>query len=368
MFGHIHGALYPALAVAIVLLSACGKAEEPKKAEPDPVVTVAAVEQRPLTNALSASGVLISREEAGVSPELSGYRIAQVLVEEGAWVARGQPLAQLDDTLLKAQIDQQVATVAQQEATAERAEADAARVQGLDNKGVLSNEAIAERRFSAKSARAAVEVAKAGLQDLRTRQSRMTIRAPVAGRVLERTARPGDTSAPGTTLFRIARDGLVELDAEVPETDLARLKIGQGADVTIPSGATVHGTIRLISPRVDPQTKLGRVRVALPVRPDLRPGGFGRVSFGGAGTPVLVAPEGAVRYTADGASVMVVQPDNRVRQVTVRTGQRSGGYVELVEGPPAGSRLALGGAAFVLNGDKVRVGAAAPAAQPAAAR
>ena len=61
---------------------------------------------------------------------------------------------------------------------------------------------------------------------------------------------------------------------------------------------------------------------------------------------------------------MVVQPDNRVRQVPVRTGGRAKGLVELLEGPPAGSRVALGGSAFVLNGDKVRpteAGAAAPA-------
>ena len=62
---------------------------------------------RPLAEGLTASGLLVSREEAGVASELSGYRVAQVLVDEGAWVTAGQPLARLDDTLLRAQIAQQ---------------------------------------------------------------------------------------------------------------------------------------------------------------------------------------------------------------------------------------------------------------------
>ena len=93
---------------------------------------------------------------------------------------------------------------------------------------------------------------------------------------------------------------------------------------------------------------------ALPVRPDLRPGGFGRAVFTGLSRTVTAVPEGAIRYDADGASVMVVGADNRVRQVAAKTGQHAGGYVELVQGPPAGSRVLLGASTFVLPGDVVR--------------
>jgi HlyD family secretion protein len=112
--------------------------------------------------------------------------------------------------------------------------------------------------------------------------------------------------------------------------------------------------VRLISPRVDQQTKLGRARILMPVRPDLRPGGFARASFAQVGRTVPTAPEAAIRYDADGASVMVVQPDNRVRRVAIRSGDRAGGFVELVQGPAPGSKVALGGSAFVLDGDRVR--------------
>jgi HlyD family secretion protein len=67
----------------------------------------------------------------------------------------------------------------------------------------------------------------------------------------------------------------------------------------------------------------------------------------------LVAPDRAVTYDAEGASVFVVDAANRVRRVTVRTGDRAGGFVELMQGPPAGSRVLVTGSSFVLDGDKV---------------
>jgi HlyD family secretion protein len=347
------------LLVLALAVAGCSRRTASKPVDAPLTVSVAKVEVRTLAGGIAASGLLVSREEAGVASELSGYRVAEVYVDEGAEVAKGQPLVRLDDTLLRAQIDQSKATLVQQQVAAERADAEAARVADLDNQGVLSNEAIAERRLQAKSARAAVALAQAQLNDLETREARMIVRAPVGGRVLERTVRPGDTSSPGTTLFRIARDNLVELDAEVPEAQLARVHVGDHADVELPAGAHVPGVVRMVSPRVDQATKLGRARVSLPVRPDLRPGGYGRATFVQLVRAVPAAPEKAVRYDADGASVMVVGPDDRVRRVAVRTGQRAGGWVELLQGPPPGSRVALGGSAFVLEGDSVKPAEAA---------
>jgi HlyD family secretion protein len=68
-----------------------------------------------------------------------------------------------------------------------------------------------------------------------------------------------------------------------------------------------------------------------------------------------------VHFDADGASLMVVDAHNRVHLTPIETGQHSQGYVELLKGPPAGSLVALGGSAFVLDGDKVRPVLANPA-------
>ena len=318
------------------------------------VVRVTRVTARPLEGGLTASGLMVSREEAAVGSDLSGYRVAKVNVEQGAWVRRGQPLVELDDTLLRAQIDQAAAQAAQ-------AQAQSRRVAGLDTEGVLSKEQVETRGYQA-------QVANAALRELRTRQEHMIIRAPVGGLVLERNVRPGDIASAGgaTPMFRIARDGLIELNAEVAEDDMANIRVGDQVRVTLPDATEAFGRVRLIDPLVDPQSKLGHVRVQLPVRANLRPGGFGRGTFISSSVARLSVPETAVRYDADGASVVVVGDDNRVRQIPVKTGRRAKGFVELLQGPPDGSRVLLAAAAFVLDGDVVKpiqADAPAPAGQ-----
>ncbi|WP_165185000.1 efflux RND transporter periplasmic adaptor subunit [Caulobacter soli] len=342
-------ALAAMILIASVGLTACGdkkdKAQSGKAgaaaAAQARTVSVGSVETRPLGGGVEASGLLVSREEAAVGSELSGYRVARLYADEGDWVRAGQPLAQLDDTLLRAQVDQQAAVTAQ-------SQAEAARVAGLDGQGVLSQEQIETRRYQAKAQEAA-------LKELRTRVSRMTITSPVSGRVLQRGVQPGQIAGGGTTpWFTIARDGLVELDAEVNEADLPGIREGQSAQVSLPGGQSISGVVRLVSPRVDSNSRLGKVRVRLPVRPDLRPGGFGRATFGASGAAVTAIPESAIRYEADGLSVMTVDSNNRAHQVAVKIGQKGGGWAQLVQGPPAGTRIVLGGASFVADGDTIR--------------
>jgi HlyD family secretion protein len=327
------------------------------------------LQPRPITGALSASGDLVPREEAAVLPEVSGYRVARVLADVGDHVKKGQTLVQLDPALIQAQLLQQQALAAQAEANALQAEDQASRVKDLDNQGVISQEAIDQRRFQARAARATANAQLAALKDIRTRNQKLAVTAPVSGLILERTVRPGDISAAGagTPWFRMARDGQIELQAQLSEDDLAKIHPGQHAQVTLPSGETVPGVVRLVSPQIDPQTKLGAVRVHLPIRPDIRAGGFARAVFNEASGLVLAVPETAVRYDADGASVMVVGPDNRVKTAAVQTGQRGAGLVQLVKGPPAGSRIVLNAAAFLLDGDLIKPieGAAPGAAAPA---
>jgi len=95
------------------------------------------------------------------------------------------------------------------------------------------------------------------------------------------------------------------------------------------------------------------------VRDDIRAGGFGRAVFSDVAGKTLSVPETAVRYDADGASVMVVQADNRVKRVPIRAGVRGGGLVQVVEGPPAGARVVASSASFLLDGDLVKPVAAA---------
>ena len=314
------------------------------------MVTVA---NRALTGGLVATGRLVAREEVAVSTEVSGYRVASVLADQGATVQQGQALAQLDTTLLDADIAQRRAAVLQSRVAAEKASQDASRGDRLRESGALSQEAINTRRLAARSADAALAQAQAALEALTIRRGLMTIRAPVAGRILSRIVRPGDISAAGVLMFRIAAGGEVEVDAEIPERNMDAIAIGQGVEVQLQSGARVSGTVRLVSAEIDRDTRLGRARVLLPLRDDLRPGGFANVVFTPSAIAVSTIREGSVRYTSDGASVIVVGEGDRVATVPVKVGRRSDGYVELLDGPALGTRVLLGAQGFVLDGDQV---------------
>lgn len=363
----VHRRRFRPYVVALLLLPALLSASGCKKKEGPPpaveeiarAVTVAQVELRAIRGNAEAVGLLVPREEAAVSSELSGYRVAEVLVEEGAIVREGQILARLDDTLLRPRI-------AQARASADQARAEAQRVNGLDGTGILSDEDIAQRRSQAR-------IADAQLSDLTTQAEQMTLRAPVAGVVLERNVRPGSVaSAGGDPMFRLARDRLIELDAEISEASLAGISVGSKARVTLPAGMAFDGEVRLISPRIDPQTKLGRVRVRLPVDEALRAGGFAHATFEAASQAVPSVPEKAIQFEASGPQLTVIGDDNRATRMPVRTGARGSGYVELLDGPPVGARVALGGGAFLLDGDLVDPGTVKPlppaAASPAPAK
>ncbi len=96
------------------------------------------------------------------------------------------------------------------------------------------------------------------------------------------------------------------------------------------------------------------MRISLPVRSDIRSGGYARASFIDFSRAAPALPETAIRYDANGASVMVVGADGKVAQVAVRTGDRGGGYVELLTGPPVGSVVVAKAGAQLLAGDYVK--------------
>jgi HlyD family secretion protein len=349
-----HKLSYLSVGVLALILGACSKPPEAPAVVRMQSATVTQVALQPMSRTLQLSGILVAREEAAVSTELNGYRVVRVFVEPGAQVQMGQTLATLDDTLLKSQIAQQEALVAQQQVAYERAGQEAERVKGLDEAGALSREIVTERTLAARSAKAVLAQAEAQLADLKTRQGLMTVRAPVAGTVLTRTVRPGDVASPSSAMFTLSRDKLVELDAEVPESDLATLGVDTAAEVTLSSGKRLAGSVRLISPEVDEKTKLGKVRIALPVDPALKPGGYGSATIHTGTREVVTVPVTSVQYNADGASIMVMDTKQVVQRRTIRTGAISGNAVEVVSGVKAGDMVVAAGAALLLPGDKIK--------------
>lgn len=349
--------LFFTLGLAATLgLGACGDKPKTEAKREARAVTVVAVASREIEGGLTASGNLVPREDTAIFPQISGYRVAKVFTDEGAWVKAGQPLIQLDDTLLRAQVAQAEALAAQQAAIAAQAEGQAARVKGAESAELLSQEQIDARRYQAASARALANAQAAAARDVKIRQAMMVVRAPVSGQVIERNVRLGDMATMGgaTPWYRLAKDGQVEVLAQVNEESLEKLKAGQHARVTLADGSSVDGVVRLVSPSIDATSRLGKVRILLPVRPNVRAGGFARAVFQGGARSALAVPESAVRYDGDGAAVLTVDANGRLSRFPVTTGVHGGGFVELLTGPAAGATVVAKAAAMLNPGDFVK--------------
>ncbi len=363
-----------ALSGALALLAACGghgeddKTDRKAAATQTVSVTTAAITNLPRT--ITASGTVSAWEEVPVGAETGGLVATGVFADEGTYVRQGQPLVQLNDALLRASLRQQEAQVQLAEANVARDDAALARAQELRERGFLSQASLDTALANQRSSAANLASARAALSQTRTQLSQATIRAPVSGLIISRAVTRGQIVSAGTELFRMVRDGRLELDAQVPETDLPLVRAGQSAAITSSDAGSTTGTVRIVTPEVDAETRLGVARIALASGSQLRPGMFARAEISVGAQPVVTVPTGAVLYRNNQAGVFVLNPDGatvRFQPVTVlsRTNAQTA-----ISGVAAGVRVVVEGAGFLNEGNRVTVAparAAAPAAPAAAA-
>lgn len=365
-----------ALGLAMVLglsVAACGgHGEEPKseeKAVGGQTVTVVTASSQNLDRTVTASGTISAWEEVPIGAETGGLVATAVLVDEGSYVRQGQPLVQLNTALLSAQVRQQQAAVQTAQANAARDDAALARAQELKERGFLSQASLDTALANQRSSTAGVAQARASLSQSQTQLSQATIRAPVSGLIISRSVTRGQIVAAGTELFRVVRDGRLELDARVPETELGLIRAGQAATVSSDQAGQTAGQVRIVTSEVDAQTRLGVARISLTSPGGLRPGMFARATINVGAQPAMTVPTPALLYRDNKAGVFIMTGTNTVRFQPVTVLSRSEAQIA-VEGLPASARVVVEGAGFLADGDTVRIVAPranTPAAQPAAA-
>ncbi|MFM7625996.1 MAG: efflux RND transporter periplasmic adaptor subunit [Gammaproteobacteria bacterium] len=327
------------------------------KDTPPPLVRV--VEARPVAvpEVVSFNGTIAARDEAAISAEGEGGRVAALFAEVGDRVRAGTVLAKLDTTLVAPQVASLEASLEESRANAAVAEADFRRAQAVAATGALSVQEIERRGAAATAAGSKVKVVTAQLTEARARLRRTEVRAPFDGIVLTRSAEVGQLAGPGgAPLFRLGRAGAVEMRGNVAERDLPRLAAGQTARVRVTGVAEPFvGRVRLIGAVIDPQTRLGSVRIDLTPHPDLRPGAFarGEVDAGSRTAPVL--PQTAVLSDAAGDFVLMVGAGDKVerRKVTVGAAREEG--VVIAGGLAGGERVVAVAGPYLRAGEPVRV-------------
>lgn len=361
-------------------------AVETNSGPPAPAVSVVKAVEADFVETVMITGSFAAREEIIVAPEVDGLRVLELKAEEGDRVKKGDVLAVLVTEQLEAQLAANKAALGSASASIERAKsqiremearvaeakAQLERARPLAKSQYLSESVLDQREMAAKSAEAQLASAKGGLaqaeaekvqteaqgRELQWRLDRADVRAPADGIVSRRGARIGglalgNSFSGGDPMFRIIEKGEIELDAEVAETHLWKVKPGQKARVTSSSGREVEGTVRLVAQEVDKATRLGHVRIFLGNNPDLKVGAFGRGTIETGRGRGIAVPLSAVLYSDDGPSVQVVT-GGKVSTHAVKTGLETAGMIAVTGGLTSGDLVVAKAGTFLRDGDAVR--------------
>lgn len=355
----------------------------PAPAEPKlPSIVVTEAVTKPLVDRVIATGTIKPVEEVYVQPLVEGLSIKTLNADVGDEVKADSVLAALnDDALLlersqleanraktEAALAQYKAQVIEAQANLDDATRQRDRTKRLSQSGTSTvsqleqAEALVEvRQAQLNAAKQAVAVGEsdinvvdAQIEDVDLKLARTGVKTPVAGVISLRNAKVGAiASGTGNPLFTIIKDGAIELVADLSETDIQKIEVGQKAVVTIAGGRTkIEGKVRLVSPTVDSTTRLGSVHIVVDDESGARAGMYASADIIVTETSALALPLSAVTTDRNGSTARKVE-DNVVKQVKIETGIQDGGFVEVVSGLEAGDMVVAKAGAFVRDGDKI---------------
>jgi RND family efflux transporter MFP subunit len=362
-----------ALGVVVAAATLSGlraNAADDKKAAPaKPALSVVVTTPQRSTIALAtrANGNIAAWQEASIGTEANGLRLADVRVNVGDVVKRGQVLATFSPESMEVDLLQARASVAEAEATLGDAAANAERAKSLRATGALSEATINQYVTAERTARARLDAQRAALQARQLKVGQTAVVAPDSGVISARSATVGAVLPAGQELFRMIRQGRLEWRAEVQSSDLAQIRPGTRATVTPAGGEPIGGVVRTVAPTVDPQTRNGIVYVDLPAPGSARAGMFARGEFETGSSTALTLPQSAVQLREGFSYVFKVGADNKVTQTKIEVGRRVGDRIEVLAGLAPDARVVATGGGFLAEGDTVRVVDAPAAMLPGAA-
>jgi HlyD family secretion protein len=347
-----------------------------------PTISVIVAQKKQIAQDLVVTGSFAAGANVLVSPLVSGYPVIEILAEEGDTVKAGQLLARLDANDVDIQLLQNSAALASNDAelaqaknkieqakiNKDRALSDLNRTKKLRSTGVSTVEQFDQRQAAYDIAAAEFEASKLALvtaeagrlsieatrKEMELRKSRTEIKAPVDGYISARLVEYGTISNPaGGAMFNIVAKGQVKLIAEVPESDLPKVKVGQKSTIAVNGyDKALAGDVALISPEVDQSTRMGKAHIKLAEGVRIPLGAFGRATISLAASEGVALPLTAVTFGEDGPTVQVVK-DGKVEVRKVITGLVSTTDIEITDGVEPGETFVARAGSFVREGDVV---------------
>ncbi|TDK39177.1 efflux RND transporter periplasmic adaptor subunit [Rhizobium deserti] len=356
---------------------------QPATAQPKlPAIVVTKTVEKQMTDRVIATGSIRPVDEIYVQPLVDGLSIKAINVDVGSEVTAESILASLNDDALileksqlqankakaEAGVAQYKAQVLEAQANLDDAKRQRDRTQRLSQSGTstvsqleqaVAQVQVAEARLNAANqavvvGQSDIAVVAAQIKDIDLKLTRTGVKTPVDGVVSAKNAKIGAiASGAGEPLFTVIKNGAIELVADLSETDIQKVKIGQRASVTVAgSSKPIEGKVRLVSPTVDPTNRLGLVNIVVDGDSGARSGMYASAEIIVTETNALALPLSAVTTSQSGSSARRVE-DNVVKQVKVETGIQDGGFVQIVSGLQAGDLVVAKAGAFVRDGDRI---------------
>ena len=319
-----------ALPAGMVLLAGCGKAHQGHTAAhpdlPSVQVRTQTVEARPVASVEEVVGTVRAKLRATIEAKTGG-RIIEMPVVLGQKIKAGELLARLDAPEIKARLDQA-------EATLQQAERDAKRMASLFNQQAAS-------RADYETADSRYLVAKGVVAEARAMMGYVNILAPFDGVVTRKWVDVGDQAAPGKPLVNIEDPSKFQLEADVPEAIVSRIK--QDACMTIRVGQStsdLSGTVAEIAPIADPTSRTFRVKLDVPTSPGLMSGQFARLIVPvGENTSMRVPTSAVVRRGQ--MEILFAVENQHARLHLVKTGRRVNDETEILSGLDSGDSVVV---------------------------
>jgi len=320
-----------------------------------PTVSVVVPGRSQVGKVITASGAIAARRDEPVGVAGEGGRVSNVYVDAGSWVRQGQVLASIDRSVQRQEAAQLSAQIQVARADAALAQSELERSQSLVGRGFVSKADLDRKRAARDAASARVRVAQASLGASQARIGRLDVRAPSAGLILARNVEVGQIVSGGAGgLFRLAQGGEMEMRASLSQQDMANVRGGMAASVSpIGLDRTVAGRIWQVSPVIDPQSRQGEVRIAIPYDPAIRPGGFAEARINAGATTAPLLPQSAVLSDAKGNYVYIVNAKNEVERRAVKIGSVDDQGVTIVEGLSGQEAVVLSAGPFLNPGQKI---------------
>jgi RND family efflux transporter MFP subunit len=321
-----------------------------------PTVTVIVPGQSQVGRTIVASGPLAAKRDQPIGIAGTGGKVVRVLVDAGSWVKAGQVLAVVDRSVQAQQTAELAAQVQAAKADAALAQNNYDRAIALQGRGFVSKAEIDSKKASRDAAFAQVRVAQARLAASRAELGRLDVTAPASGLILARTVEVGQIVSPGSgALFRLAEGGQMEMQAQLSQQDLSLIRVGMPAQVTpVGSDRSFTGTVWQVAPAIDPQSRLGAVRVQVPYDPIIRPGGFAEVRITAGTTTAPLLPQSAVLSDDRGNYVYVINGRNEVERRNIKIGTVNDNGVTIAEGLSGNEAVVLSAGPFLNPGQKVK--------------